>query len=31
MGVAGDLQVHLRRYSKALIENTFMKIERARD
>jgi len=27
MGVAGDLQVGLRRYSKALIENTFMKIE----
>ncbi len=27
MGVAGDLDVGLRRYSKALIENTFMKIE----
>lgn len=27
MGVAGDLVVHLKRYSKALIENTFMKIE----
>ena len=27
MGVAGDLVVHLRRYSKALVENTFMKIE----
>ena len=27
MGVAGDLVVHLKRYSKSLIENTFMKIE----
>jgi hypothetical protein len=27
MGVAGDLVVHLRRYSKALVEDTFMKIE----
>jgi hypothetical protein len=27
MGVAGDLKVGLRRYSKALIEKTFMKIE----
>lgn len=27
MGVAGDLEVGLRRYSKPLIENTFMKIE----
>jgi Ferritin-like len=27
MGVAGDLMVHLRRYSKALVEDTFMKIE----
>jgi len=27
MGVAGDLVVHLKRYSKALIEQTFMKIE----
>ena len=27
MGVAGSLKVGLRRYSKALIENTFMKIE----
>jgi hypothetical protein len=27
MGVAGDLVVHLKRYSKDLIENTFMKIE----
>jgi hypothetical protein len=27
MGVAGELKVGLRRYSKALIENTFMKIE----
>jgi hypothetical protein len=27
MGIAGDLVVHLRRYSKALVENTFMKIE----
>jgi hypothetical protein len=27
MGIAGDLVVHLRRYSKALIEDTFMKIE----
>jgi rubrerythrin len=27
MGVAGDLVVHLKRYSKALIEDTFMKIE----
>jgi hypothetical protein len=27
MGIAGDLVVHLKRYSKDLIENTFMKIE----
>jgi ferritin-like protein len=27
MGVAGDLVVHLKRYSKHLIEETFMKIE----
>ena len=27
MGIAGDLVVHLKRYSKALVENTFMKIE----
>jgi rubrerythrin len=27
MGVAGDLVVHLKRYSKDLIENTFMRIE----
>ena len=27
MGVAGGLVVHLRRYSKQLVENTFMKIE----
>jgi hypothetical protein len=27
MGIAGDLVVHLRRYSKALVEDTFMKIE----
>jgi hypothetical protein len=27
MGIAGDLVVHLRRYSKALVENTFMQIE----
>ena len=27
MGVAGDLVVHLKRYSKPLIEDTFMKIE----
>src|SRR5262245_21975489 len=27
MGVAGDLVVHLKRYSKSLIEDTFMKIE----
>jgi Ferritin-like len=27
MGVAGDLIVHLKRYSKTLIEDTFMKIE----
>jgi hypothetical protein len=27
MGVAGELKMGLRRYSKALIENTFMKIE----
>jgi hypothetical protein len=27
MGVAGDLVVRIRRYSKALVENTFMKIE----
>jgi rubrerythrin len=27
MGVAGDLVVHLKRYSKGLIEQTFMKIE----
>ncbi|MER9227053.1 ferritin-like protein [Mesorhizobium sp. M0664] len=27
MGVAGDLIVHLKRYSKSLIEDTFMKIE----
>lgn len=27
MGVAGDLVVHLKRYSKGLVENTFMKIE----
>ena len=27
MGVAGDLQVHLKRYSKAVVEDTFMKIE----
>ena len=27
MGVAGDLVVHLKRYSKSLVENTFMKIE----
>jgi Ferritin-like len=27
MGVAGDLVVHLKRYSKLLVENTFMKIE----
>jgi hypothetical protein len=27
MGVAGDLTVGLRRYSKSLIENTFMRIE----
>jgi hypothetical protein len=27
MGVAGDLIVHLKRYSKVLIEGTFMKIE----
>ena len=27
MGVAGDLVVHLKRYSKALVENTFMRIE----
>ena len=27
MGIAGELVVHLRRYSKDLIENTFMKIE----
>jgi hypothetical protein len=27
MGVAGDLVVHLKRYSKDLVENTFMRIE----
>lgn len=27
MGIAGDLVVHLQRYSKSLVENTFMKIE----
>jgi hypothetical protein len=27
MGVAGDLVVHLRRYSKAAVKDTFMKIE----
>jgi hypothetical protein len=27
MGVAGGLQVHLKRYSKAVVEDTFMKIE----
>ena len=27
MGVAGDLVVHLKRYSKSLVENTFMRIE----
>src|SRR5262249_6872883 len=27
MGVAGDLVVHLKRYSKALVEQTFMKVE----
>ncbi len=27
MGVAGDLVVHLKRYSKPLVENTFMRIE----
>jgi hypothetical protein len=27
MGIAGELVVHLRRFSKHLIENTFMKIE----
>jgi hypothetical protein len=27
MGIAGDLVVHLKRYSRALIEDTFMKIE----
>jgi hypothetical protein len=27
MGIAGDLIVHLKRYSKDLIENTFLKIE----
>ena len=27
MGVAGELVVHLRRYSKAVVEDTFMKIE----
>jgi hypothetical protein len=27
MGVAGDLVVHLKRYSKSLVENAFMKIE----
>ena len=27
MGVAGDLVVHLKRYSKSLIEDTFMQIE----
>jgi hypothetical protein len=27
MGVAGDLVVHLKRYSKALVEETFMMIE----
>jgi len=27
MNVAGGLEVHLRRYSKALVEDTFMKIE----
>lgn len=27
MGIAGDLVVHLKRYSKALVTDTFMKIE----
>ena len=27
MGIGGDLIVHLRRYSQALVEDTFMKIE----
>ena len=27
MGVAGGVEVHLRRFSKALVEDTFMKIE----
>jgi hypothetical protein len=27
MGVAGDLVVHLKRYSKDLVQNTFMRIE----
>jgi hypothetical protein len=31
MGVAGGLVVHLRRYSKALVEDTFMKIEEPED
>jgi hypothetical protein len=31
MGVAGGVEVHLRRYSKALVEDTFMKIEEPED
>lgn len=31
MGVVGGLEVHLRRYSKELVENTFMKIEEPED